>query len=228
MANDRLAFHAVRGTLLMLISVGAVLALSSGTLGWPEGWAFLATYSLCVMAMIAYLLRVDPALVERRMHSGPAAEREPRQKLIQTVTMGTFLAQLVVPGLDHRYGWSHMPLAVICLGHALIIAGFAGILRVFRENAFASSIIEVGAGQRVIDTGPYAIVRHPMYAVALPGIFAGIPLALGSWWALALVVPITVAIVARLLDEERFLTANLPGYADYCRRLRWRLVPGVW
>jgi protein-S-isoprenylcysteine O-methyltransferase Ste14 len=227
-ADDTLANRAVRGTAFMLLGVGAVLVLSAGTLAWPEGWAFLATYGLCVAAMVVTLLRTDPALVARRMHSGPVAEREPRQKLIQAVTMSAFLGELVVPGLDHRFGWSHVPLELVILGHVLMIAGFAGVMRVFAENSYASSIIEVAAGQRVVDTGPYAIVRHPMYAVALPGIIAGIPLALASWWTLLLVVPLTAAIVARLVDEEHFLLANLPGYADYCRRLRWRLVPGVW
>jgi protein-S-isoprenylcysteine O-methyltransferase Ste14 len=136
-------------------------------------------------------------------------------------------AFLVLPGLDHRFGWSQVPLPLVVLGHLLVVAGFAVVWAVFRANSFGSSIVEVMPGQRVVDTGPYAVVRHPMYAGGLL-LFLGTGLALGSWWGTLLVVPITAGLVARLLHEERFLAERLDGYASYQQRLRWRLVPGLW
>src|SRR5262249_5637520 len=136
-------------------------------------------------------------------------------------------ALLVVSVLDWRFGWSAVAWPVVLAGNLLVAAGYVIVFAVLRENSFAATTIEITAGQRVISTGPYALVRHPMYFGALP-MFVGIPLALGSWWGLALVVPLTAGLVARLLDEEAYLVRNLPGYADYRNRVRWRLVPGIW
>ncbi len=137
-----------------------------------------------------------------------------------------FGALLVVPALDHRYGWSTMSAGVAILGDVMILAGYAIIFLVFKENSFASARIEVAADQRVISTGPYALVRHPMYAGALLYL-VGMPLALGSWWGLIAFAAFTLVLTWRLLDEERFLARSLPGYADYCAKVRWRLVPGL-
>src|SRR5262249_33937285 len=134
---------------------------------------------------------------------------------------------VVVPGLDHRWSWSHVPVALVIAGHLMMIASFLGWLLVFRENSFAASTIEVVAGQHVIDTRPYAIVRHPMYSFSLP-LFVGIPLALGSYWALLLSLVVMAGIVARLLHEEGYLDAHLAGYIAYRSRVRWRLIPGIW
>jgi protein-S-isoprenylcysteine O-methyltransferase Ste14 len=138
-----------------------------------------------------------------------------------------FLATIAVPGLDRRFGWSHEPLWLAGLGEALVAVGFLLVFIVFRTNRFSSAVIEVAAEQKVIDTGPYAWVRHPMYAGALV-LLAGIPLSLGSYWGLLSLAPMAAAIVWRLLDEERFLSKELPGYEAYRRRTRFRLVPGVW
>jgi len=138
-----------------------------------------------------------------------------------------FLALLAVPALDHRLGWSHVPLPVVVAGDVLVGVGFLAVFLVFRKNSYASAVIEVGAEQKVIDTGPYALVRHPMYAGALV-LLAGIPLALGSLWGLLVLAPFTAVIAWRLLDEETFLAQQLPGYAGYCSKTRYRLIPFIW
>jgi protein-S-isoprenylcysteine O-methyltransferase Ste14 len=132
-----------------------------------------------------------------------------------------------VPALDHRFSWSRVPLAVVVAGDVLVGVGFLIVFLVFRENSFASAVVEVSAAQKVIDTGPYARVRHPMYAGALV-LLAGIPLALGSLFGLLVLVPFAAILVARLLDEERFLVRELPGYAAYRQKTRYRLIPYVW
>jgi protein-S-isoprenylcysteine O-methyltransferase Ste14 len=155
------------------------------------------------------------------------AEKQRRQKVIQGLASMSFLSTVVVPALDHRFGWSHAPLLFVAMGDALVLLGFLFVFFVFRENTFTSSVIEVAAEQRVIDSGPYAVVRHPMYAGALV-LVAGIPMALGSVIGLATFPPFVAVIVWRLLDEELFLVRHLPGYAAYRQRTRWRLVPHVW
>ena len=134
--------------------------------------------------------------------------------MVQVITCVVFLADFVVPALDHRFGWSTVPAYAAITGDVMMVLGFVIVFVVFRANSFTSGIIEVAEDQRVISTGPYALVRHPMYVGGLIMLF-GIPLALGSWWGMLVNVPMTVAIMWRLLDEERFLAENLPGYAEY-------------
>ena len=138
-----------------------------------------------------------------------------------------FIGLLVLPGLDHRFGWSQMPANVAIAGDILVVLGWIGIFFVFRENSFSSATIELAADQRVISTGPYALVRHPMYAAALV-MLLGMPIALGSWWGVLTMAAVVPALAWRLLDEERFLARNLPGYSEYQRKVRYRLLPLVW
>ena len=161
------------------------------------------------------------------MRGGPTAEKRPAQKLIMLGTSVAFIALLVVPALDRRFGWSPVPLAVVVAGDALVAIGFYLISRVYRSNPFGSATIEVAENQIVVSRGPYAIVRHPMYASALLYL-VGTPLALGSYWGLIPIAAILPLVVWRLLDEERLLARRLPGYAEYQRRVRYRLVPFVW
>jgi len=207
--------------------VGALVFSVAGTLRYPEGWVFLALFFGSSLAVTLYLMRRDPKLLERRVKAGPAAEQRPRQRTIQLLASCVFLAILAVPALDHRFGWSHPPLAVVVAGDFLVAVGFLLVFLVFRANSYASAVIEVGAAQKVIDTGPYALVRHPMYAGALV-LLAGIPLGLGSFWGLLVLAPFTAVIAWRLLDEEAFLLQQLPGYAAYRNKVRFRLIPFVW
>jgi protein-S-isoprenylcysteine O-methyltransferase Ste14 len=216
------------GKLLQLPVILAMLVfLPAGTLDYWQGWLFSAVFFICSLAVTLYLAATDPELLARRMNVGPGAETERTQKIIVIGAFLSFVAILVLSAIDHRLGWSSVPAWVVIFGAILIMLSYLGFCLVFRENTYGAATIETVEGQRVISTGPYAVVRHPMYSWGLL-MMLGMPLALGSWWALLVAVLGVAVILARLLDEERFLARNLPGYQDYMRKVRYRLVPLVW
>jgi protein-S-isoprenylcysteine O-methyltransferase Ste14 len=222
-----LLVRAFAGLVFLLTVMAAVVFVPAGTTDYWQASLFLAVFGFCVLAITVYLALNDRALLERRLHGGPTGEREHGQQLIQTAARVVFLGLLIVPGFDHRFGWSTLPVPVVVGGDTLVVMGLAAVFRTFQENTFTSAVIAVGAGQQVVTTGPYSHVRHPMYAGALL-MLAGVPLALGSLWGLIAFPPMLGLIVLRLLAEERFLSANLDGYAAYRARVKCRLVPGVW
>ncbi len=222
-----LGIRALRGLMLTLVVTGALLFLAAGTLAWPRAWVFLAVFSPLWLAITLYLLKYDPELLARRMRGGPTAEKGTRQKIIMWLLAAGFVAIPIVCGLDRRFGWSDAPPEVAVAGNLAVVLGWAIMFRVFRENSFSSATIEVAADQRVISSGPYALVRHPMYAGGLLYLI-GIPLALGSWWGLCVVLATAPALVWRIFEEEKFLAANLPGYAAYRDKVKYRLAPFVW
>jgi len=226
-SSAALRSQAFLGLIALAAIVAALVFGAAGTVHYAEAWVFLGTFFGSSLAVTLYLMKRDPQLLQRRVSGGPAAEQRPRQRIIQGLASGVFLAILAVPALDHRFHWSRVPLSVAAAGDVLVALGFLAVFLVFRENSYASAVIEVGAEQKVIDTGPYALVRHPMYAGALV-LLAGIPLALGSWWGLLVLPPFAAVIAWRLLDEEAFLLQQLPGYAAYRRKTRYRLIPFVW
>jgi protein-S-isoprenylcysteine O-methyltransferase Ste14 len=207
--------------------MGALLFGSAGTIRYWHGWIYLAMFFGLSSVITFDLLRRDPALLERRMKGGPGAEPRPVQRLIMLGASIGFIALLVVPGLDFRFKWSTVPLPIVLLGLVLFVVGFGFIGRVYRENTYTSATIQVSENQRVISTGPYAVVRHPMYASAMLYLI-GTPFALGSYVGLLAVVFMVPFLIWRLLDEERMLGRDLPGYLDYRGRVRYRLVPFVW
>jgi len=211
----------------LAIVMALLLFVPAGTVRYWQGWVYLAIFIGASGLTTLYLLRKDRALLERRMRGGPTAEKRPAQKLIMVFTSIGFIALLVVPALDRRFGWSTVPLAAVVAGDALVAIGFYFISRVYRENTFTAATIQIAENQTVISTGPYAIVRHPMYASGLLYFF-GTPLALGSYWGFVPLAATLPFLIWRLLDEERFLAKNLRGYAEYQRRVRHRLVPFVW
>jgi len=214
----------VKFCLVMLV----ITFLIAGSLSYWQGWLFLVNFCGWSAALTVYFVNHDPKLVEQRLHVGPTAEREPSQKRIQSFNSVAIIALFVVSTLDYRYGWSgSVPVAVVVLGNLLIAAGYIGFFFVFGQNSFAAATVGVTAEQRVISTGLYSLVRHPMYASALP-MFLGIPLALGSYWGVLVVLPILGGLIARLLDEEKHLVRDLPGYGAYRKQIRWRLCPGLW
>jgi protein-S-isoprenylcysteine O-methyltransferase Ste14 len=209
------------------VALAAMLFLPAGSLTWAQGWLFWAVFLLCCLVVSLYFLKHDPALVARRIDAGPTAEKQASQKRIQSVASVLVIAMFVVPGFDRRFGWSHMPWTWVLIGDAMVIAGFWSFWLVFRTNTFAAATVGVAAGQKVISTGVYGVVRHPMYAGAVV-LFVGCALGLGSWWTL-IAAALTVPLLAwRLTDEEAYLVQNLPGYEDYRRKVRWRLLPLVW
>jgi protein-S-isoprenylcysteine O-methyltransferase Ste14 len=222
-----LARKTVLGFAQLIVAMAIALFGPAWTLDYWQAWVYLLVFVGSATIITLYLWRNDPGLLERRIDAGPAAEKQTLQKLIQAVAAITFIGFLVVPSLDHRFAWSRVPVALEVAGDVLMAIGFFIVFRVFRENSFTAATIEVSTDQKVISTGPYGIARHPMYAGALVMLF-GTPLALGSWWGLLLLIPMTLVLVLRLLDEEKFLAKNLPGYTEYCQKVRYRLVPYIW
>jgi protein-S-isoprenylcysteine O-methyltransferase Ste14 len=212
---------------VLAVVMGLLLFVPAGTIHYWQAWAYLAIFTGASALITLDLLRRDRALLERRMRGGPTAEKRPAQKLIMLGTSIGFIALLVVPAIDHRFGWSALPLGGVVAGDLLVAIGFYLISVVYRENTFTSATIEVGQNQTVISTGPYAIVRHPLYASAFLYLL-GTPPALGSYWGLVPIAVMMPFLIWRLLDEERFLAGRLPGYVDYQKRVRHRLVPFVW
>jgi protein-S-isoprenylcysteine O-methyltransferase Ste14 len=201
--------------------------VAAGTVRYWQAWAVLAVRLVPVVITNLYLIRGDRELLRRRLAVEEEGETERVHKVFFALIVSLGLALFVVAGLDHRFGWSAVPLPVVLGACALLFAGNFIIYRVFRANTYCSSVIERREGQTVVRTGPYRLVRHPMYTGGLLGISA-LPLALGSYVAALFVLPLWGVFVIRILAEERFLRDELPGYGDYMHQTRYRLVPGVW
>ncbi len=206
--------------------VALLLFVPAGTPRYWQAWTYLAVFFGASVVITRYVMKNDPALLRRRLRGGPTAEKETSQKIIMSFISIGYVALLVVSALDHRFGWSRPSALLTIAADLLILLGLYIVALVYRENSFSSATIEVAADQRVISTGPYAVVRHPMYAGSFLYLLAT-PLALGSWWGLLAVAGMAPFLVWRLFDEERILEERLPGYADYCAKLRWRLIPRV-
>ena len=215
------------GLLFLLLVMATLIFLPAWTLSYWQAWAFLVVFGVSAVAITVYLTKRDPKLLERRVYAGPMAERETSQKIIQTITSVSFAGLLVVSALDHRFAWTPLPPYVALAGDALVAFGFLIVFLVYKENTFASATIELAPEQKGISTGPYKLVRHPMYMGALL-LLVGIPLSLGSLWALFAIALMMPALIWRLLNEERFLVKNLPGYSEYRNTVRHRLVPFIW
>ena len=222
-----LYLKAFGGLAVLFLIMASLLFVAAGTLHYWQAWLFLAVYFLASLAITLYLINNNRALLARRMSGGPFAEKEPAQRIIMALVSIGFVGLILLPAIDHRFGWSRLSIPAVLAGNALVLLGWLGIFFVFRENSFASATIESAEDQRVISTGLYAWVRHPMYATSLL-MLLGIPVALGSWWGVLIVVAIVPALIWRLTDEERFLVRHLPDYSTYQRRVRYRLLPRVW
>jgi protein-S-isoprenylcysteine O-methyltransferase Ste14 len=219
--------RALRSSVAGTLVLAALIFVPAGTLRYWQGWAYAFVFVATSAAFTVYLAICDPALLRRRMEAGPAYEQEPAQRIIMRFALLGFVLLVVVPALDHRFGWSHAPWWIAIAGDLLVALSFFFFYRVVRVNSFAAGTIRVEPGQQVVSTGPYAWVRHPMYSGALV-LLIGTPLALGSWWGL-LIVPLLLLVLAlRILNEEEVLARDLPGYTAYQRQVRYRLIPFVW
>jgi protein-S-isoprenylcysteine O-methyltransferase Ste14 len=212
---------------VLAVVMGLLLFVPAGTVRYWQAWVYLSIFIGASVLITLYLMLRDPALLERRMRGGPTAEKQAAQKVIMLCTSIAFITLLMVPALDHRFGWSIVSVEGVVVGNTLVVIGFYFIFLVYRENTFTSAIIEVAENQKVISTGPYAIVRHPMYASAFLYLL-GTPLALASYCGFAPVAAMMPFLIWRLIDEERFLATHLPGYTAYQKRVRYRLVSFVW
>lgn len=223
----KLMVQTVLGFAFLLLVLGLALFLSAGSLSFWQAWVYLADFGLCTILITAYLIKNDRGLLERRVRGGPVAETQKNQQIIQSLASLFFVALFIVPGLDYRFHWSHIPTVLSLISFVMVAVGFYIVFLVFRENSFTSATIEISDAQKVISTGPYHLVRHPMYSGAFL-LLLFTPLALGSWVSLPLPIPLFLVIIVRLLDEERFLSANLTGYAAYSHQVPYRLVPHLW
>lgn len=222
-----LAIKAFARQFFLLFAMAALLFTLAGTLHDWQAWTFLAVYFISSFAIILYLLRKDPELLERRLGGGPLAEKQTSQRIIKFLTSIGFIGVILIPAFDRRFSWSQLPASVALAGDALVALGWLAIFFVFRENSFTSAAIALAPGQKVISTGPYALVRHPMYAGSFV-MLVGSAMALGSWHGVLVVVALIPVRVWRIIDEEKFLARHLPGYVAYQEKVRYRLIPLVW
>jgi protein-S-isoprenylcysteine O-methyltransferase Ste14 len=213
----------ILGTLVLI----AMAFIPAGTLNYWQGWAYLVTAIFASVLYTIYLVKYDPALLQRRQQAGPSHEKEPAQKIIVLFIFAAFVTLIGFPPLDHRFGWSSVPWYVSVIGDSLVALSFYFFYLVSKDNTYAAANVRVEEGQRVIDTGVYGLVRHPMYFGAL-FLIVGTPLALGSWWTLLLTPAFLLLLYFRIASEEKVLLRDLAGYAEYQRKVKYRLIPFVW
>lgn len=217
----------LRSAAIGLIVLGLLLFIPAGTLAYWPGWGFIVVFLILTNAIGIYMALKDPALLARRMKVGPTKETRPLQRFAILVAVLSLVATLILSALDWRLGWSGVPVWVMVLGNVIVALGLYITLVVVQQNSFAASTIETMAGQTVISTGLYGVVRHPMYLGALV-MSVGIPLALGSYWGLLVVLVVIPVLTLRIADEEKMLVEELKGYAEYRQKVRFRLIPAIW
>lgn len=220
----KLSLKALMAFLLGLIIMGTLLFLPAGTLAYRGAWLFIALLFIPILVVGVVLLIKAPDLLRKRL---AMKEREKEQQGVVALSGLLLVSSLVIAGLDYRFGWSHISSTIVTIAAVVLLVGYGLYAEVLRENAYLSRVVEVQEGQRVIDTGLYGIVRHPMYfAVSL--LYLSIPIVLGSWWSLLLMSPCIFLLVLRIRNEEQVLHQGLSGYTDYTKRVRYRMIPFVW
>lgn len=223
-AKWKLARMVVTRFALGAVLMGALLFATAGTFRYVNGWLFLAGLIVPMVVAVLVLFRKDPAFLARRMQM---REREPAQRRYLALAVPLYVVSLAVPGLDFRFGWSQLPLWVSFAALVPMLGGYAMFVAVMNQNRYASRVVEIQEGQKLIDTGLYAVVRHPMY-LSMVVLYLSAGLVLGSYWALLPMTAFLSTLVIRIRNEEQVLLGGLPGYADYVKRVRYRLIPLVW
>ena len=224
---NKLIVQAFGTFLIGALLLGVLLFLPAGTFNYWRAWVFIVVFMVTINVFGIYFSIKDPELMERRKQAGPGAEQSMLQKIVATIALTSLFAVFVVCGLDHRFGWSHMPPVLSWVGDGIEVFSFFMFYLVFKENSFGGSNIRVEENQKVISTGPYAIVRHPMYVGTIVMVI-GIALGLGSWWALLFLAIQMPVLAIRILDEEKTLKNELVGYKEYEQKVRYRLAPYLW
>jgi protein-S-isoprenylcysteine O-methyltransferase Ste14 len=218
---------AIASSLLGFVYFGVLLFLPAGTFNYWQAWVFIAVFTATTAGPSIYWAMKRPEVLRRRMSAGPLAEARPAQKVIVTGVYLLASAMFVVSALDHRFGWSQVPTAVVAIGDVLVAVGLGLAMLVVQQNSYAAATITVEAEQTLVSTGLYGLVRHPMYFGALI-MMIGTPLALDSYWGLVVLIPSLFVLAFRILDEEEALKQELTGYFEYTHQVHHRLVPGVW
>ena len=222
-----LVIKTILGFLFLMLVMALALFIPAGSLRFWQGWLYLADFAICTIFITAYLFKYDQELLAGRVKAGPVAETQRSQQIIQSLASLFFIAIFIIPGLDFRFGWSHIPPVLSVIAAGFVAFGFYIVFLVFRENQYTRATIEVSADQQVITSGPYRLVRHPMYmGASVLLIFT--PTTLGSWVAIPFVLPLILVVVVRLLNEEKFLVTNLSGYEEYYQQVRYHLIPFIW
>ena len=213
--------------LVELVVFGLMLFLPAGTFNYWQAWVFLVVVFVPAWIPGIYLLRTNPVALQNRMRGGPTAETRMAQKVVIAGLYLSLAAMVVVSVLDHRFGWSPVPMAICFFGDVLVAVGLGVVALVVIQNSYAAATVRVQAGQKVVSTGPYGLVRHPMYTGNVI-MMVGVPLALGSYWGLVFVVPGLIVLASRIRDEEKLLQKELDGYREYTQKVSYRMVPGMW
>ena len=220
----KLAFGATVKYLMGLVMVCALVFLPAGSLGYLNGWLFIGLLFVPMLLLGLVLLFNSPELLKKRLD---AKEKQATQRGAVALSGLLFVVGFVVAGLDFRFGWSDVPSWAVAVSSAVLLISYALYAEVMRENEYLSRTVEIQEGQRVVDTGLYSVVRHPMYAVTI-WLFLAMPVVLGSWWSLACFLPYIPIIAVRAINEEKLLAAELDGYADYMKKVKYRLIPFIW
>ncbi len=220
----KLLINALTKFLFGLLLVGILLFLPAGTFAYPNAWLFIALLFIPMLLLGIILLLKSPDLLRKRLDT---KEEESTQKGVVAVSALLFMAGFIVAGLDFRFGWSNVSMCLVITASAVLIISYALYAEVMRENAYLSRTVKVEKDQKIVDTGLYGIVRHPMYAATV-WLFLSIPVVLGSWWALLCFLPYIIAIAVRIVNEEKVLKTGLDGYEDYKKRVKYRIIPFIW
>jgi protein-S-isoprenylcysteine O-methyltransferase Ste14 len=223
----KIALQTLASAVFGVVFFVALLFWPAGTLNYWQAWVFIAVFMVATLVPSVYLAVKDPAALQRRMKAGPGAETRTLQKIIISGTILAVVAVLVVSALDHRFGWSNVPTPIVIIGNILVAVGLSLAQLVVIQNSYAAATITVEADQKVVSTGLYGLVRHPMYVGTLI-MMIGTPLALDSYWGLLAIVLALPVLAARIEDEEKMLRQELDGYDEYTQKVHYRLVPGVW
>ncbi|MEP6986361.1 MAG: isoprenylcysteine carboxylmethyltransferase family protein [Chloroflexota bacterium] len=225
--SKNLILQTLRTFVIGATALGLLIFIPAWTINYWQAWVFIVVFMISVNIVGLYLALKDPALLERRKKVGPTTETSPAQKIIMSIAIFSILGLLVFSALDHRFGWSPVSPVVSVVGDVLVALGLFLNLLVFKENSFGGSTVEKFEGQKVISSGPYSFVRHPMY-VGVMVMVMGVPLALGNWWGLAILLIMLPVLAWRILDEEKMLKQELAGYTEYMQKVKFRIMPYVW
>jgi protein-S-isoprenylcysteine O-methyltransferase Ste14 len=223
----KIALQTLASGLFGILFFGVLLFVPAGTFDYWQAWVFIAVFFVATLVGSGYLAVRDPAALRRRMKAGPTAETRIVQKLVISGTIVAVVGVLVISALDHRFGWSQVPTPVVVAGDVLVGLGLLIAQLVVIQNSYAAATITVEAEQKVVSTGLYGLIRHPMYVGTLI-MMIGTPLALDSYWGLLVMVPTLPVLAVRINDEEKMLREELDGYDEYTQKVHYRLVPGVW